>query len=237
MSWPPDYLVRKSPRAKYVQLKITPEKGLEVILPYRAGHVDINNLLLKHQQWIEKKLSQISLLSKRLILPVCLDLSAIEEKWTINSLKSTDKLQLLARPDYSLMLLGDVTDLKSSLEKIKTWLQKRAKNTLIPWARSLSKQTGLEANKFSIRSQRTRWGSCSQEGNISLNHKLLFLPYNLANYVIIHELCHLKHLNHSKRFWHLVQQHDPNFLEHRRHLSHLSQQIGDFGKGPHPQSK
>lgn len=76
----------------------------------------------------------------------------------------------------------------------------------------------LPFSNFSIREQSTRWGSCSVEKNISLNQQLMFLPYELVRYVIIHELCHTKELNHSKRFWHLVEKHDPNWQAHRKAL-------------------
>lgn len=234
MNWPPEYIVRKSPKAKYVQLKITPEKGLEVVLPYRVGPVNIDDLLLKNQKWIEKKLSQVVVPFQKSTIPHVIQMPAIEENWSIHQLASSGKLQLLARPDYSLMLFGDISNIQECLQKLKNWLQKRAKQRLFPWVNSLSEQTGLMVNKLSIRSQKTRWGSCSPEGNISLNHKLLFLPTHITRYVIIHELCHLRHLNHSKRFWALVERFDPNYQEHRRLLSRLSQQIGDYGNPNSP---
>jgi predicted metal-dependent hydrolase len=63
---------------------------------------------------------------------------------------------------------------------------------------------GFEYNRVSIRNQKTRWGSCSRKGNLNFNYKIIFLPEDSANYIIVHELCHLKELNHSKQFWNLV---------------------------------
>jgi predicted metal-dependent hydrolase len=73
-------------------------------------------------------------------------------------------------------------------------------------------------NKISIRNQQTCWGSCSRKGNLNFNYKILFLPERAQDYVIAHELCHLKEFNHSKRFWELVARTSPDYLEVRREL-------------------
>lgn len=72
---------------------------------------------------------------------------------------------------------------------------------------------------ISIRDQKTRWGSCSVKKNLSFNYKIIFLPQNLADYIIVHELCHLKEMNHSSRFWDLVSKTAPRYKELRRELS------------------
>ena len=68
----------------------------------------------------------------------------------------------------------------------------------------------LNPNKITIRNQKTRWGSCSKSGNINFNYKIVLLPPHLRDYIIVHELCHLKEFNHSKKFWSLIQQTIPN---------------------------
>lgn len=73
-------------------------------------------------------------------------------------------------------------------------------------------------NKINIRNQKTRWGSCSKKGNINFNYKIAFLPARLADYIIVHELCHLGEFNHSSSFWNLVAQTAPDYLEIRREL-------------------
>jgi predicted metal-dependent hydrolase len=73
-------------------------------------------------------------------------------------------------------------------------------------------------SRITIRNQRSRWGSCSKRGNISFNYKLLFLPVELRDYIVVHELCHLKQLNHSQAFWDLVAQTVPDHKVLRRRL-------------------
>jgi predicted metal-dependent hydrolase len=76
----------------------------------------------------------------------------------------------------------------------------------------------LKFNAITIKRQKTRWGSCSKKGNLNYNYKILFLPKHIADYVIVHELCHLQEFNHSKKFWNLVAMAAPGYLEIKREL-------------------
>lgn len=77
---------------------------------------------------------------------------------------------------------------------------------------------GYDFNKISIRNQKTRWGSCSRRGNLNFNYKIALLPMRFADYIIVHELCHLGEFNHSKRFWDLVAKTVPDYKEIKRDL-------------------
>ncbi len=77
---------------------------------------------------------------------------------------------------------------------------------------------GFKYQKITVRNQKTRWGSCSKNGNLSFNYKIAFLPIVLADYIIVHELCHLKAFNHSQSFWNLVLQTTPQYKEIRKEL-------------------
>ncbi len=80
-------------------------------------------------------------------------------------------------------------------------------------------------NKISIKNQRTRWGSCSSRGNLNFNYKIVLLPERLADYIIVHELCHLRELNHSKKFWDLVAQVVPDYAERKNDLKKIRIQL------------
>ena len=78
----------------------------------------------------------------------------------------------------------------------------------------------LEYKKIVIRSQKTRWGSCSQKGNLNFNYKIVLLPEKYAEYIIVHELCHLGELNHSRRFWNLVAKAVPDYSGIKKELKY-----------------
>jgi predicted metal-dependent hydrolase len=82
----------------------------------------------------------------------------------------------------------------------------------------LNQHYGYNIGRIAIRNQKTRWGSCSGKKNLNFNYKSMFLPPELQAYLVVHELCHLREMNHSKRFWDLVAQQVPNYQVLRREL-------------------
>lgn len=97
-------------------------------------------------------------------------------------------------------------------------LTKKARAYLTARCDLYATQLGVTYNRISIRKQRTRWGSCSSKGNLNFNVLLMMAPIDVIDYVVIHELCHRKEMNHSKRFWALVESQMPDYKECRRWL-------------------
>lgn len=95
---------------------------------------------------------------------------------------------------------------------LRQWLRSEARRRLLPRLEALSQRHGLPYSGLTFRLQKSRWGSCSSRGGISLNAFLIFLPEELADYVLLHELCHTRHLNHSQSYWRLVFALDPEAL-------------------------
>jgi hypothetical protein len=93
---------------------------------------------------------------------------------------------------------------------LKRYLARRARAVLEPRLLARADEFGVSVPKVAIRAQQTRWGSCSANGTISLNYFLVFLPAELVDYVLLHELCHRRQLNHSPRFWSLLERAEPD---------------------------
>jgi len=101
------------------------------------------------------------------------------------------------------------------------WLREKADEYIPKRVEELSKKYGFDYNLIKIKNLNSRWGSCSSKKNLSFNFKLMYFNLNVIDYVIIHELCHLKELNHSKNFWKLVEGIIPNYKEYKLQLNNI----------------
>jgi predicted metal-dependent hydrolase len=101
---------------------------------------------------------------------------------------------------------------------LEQWYRAQAATLIQEKVKKWGAELGLNHTRVTIRGQRTRWGSCSRKGNLSFNWKLMMAPEAVIDYVVIHELAHLKEMNHSQRFWRLVAQHCPKWRECKKWL-------------------
>ena len=101
---------------------------------------------------------------------------------------------------------------------VEAWYRREAKRVLAVRMRPFARTLGVDPKRISIRGQRTRWGSCSSQGTVCLNWRLLLLPSKLCDYILVHELCHLRHLDHSTKFWALVESVFPDYADCEKRL-------------------
>ena len=207
-----EYEIRSSAKAKSLRLKLSARDGLTVIAPEGLAEPEITKLVEGKSDWITARLKQFDevrhlLNEAETARPQAFDLPALAESWRIEYQKTKGKT-VGARTDQPgrIIVYGAIDEDERCKAALRRWLARRAKESLVPWLDSISSETGLQYGRLTIKSQRTRWGSCSANGVISLNCKLLFLPRELVRYVIIHELCHTLELNHTNRFWTQLRQ-------------------------------
>lgn len=219
------YRVRVSSRAKRIRLTISARNGLVVVLPRRSGLHQVPAILEEKKDWIVSHLERFAELRKRAalepveLLPTVIALPALGEQWQVAYLPTAARtVSVRTTAVGQLAVQGAVADTRACQRSLKRWLTRRSHEQLVPWLARLSTQTGLEYSRAVVRGQRTRWASCSGHGTISLNYKLLFLPGHLVAYILTHELCHTRHMNHAEKFWALVKGFEPACKDHDKEL-------------------
>jgi predicted metal-dependent hydrolase len=226
------YTLRISQKAKHVRFQVSVEKGLEVVVPKRFNPSQLPLLMEKNSQWIERALQKAKSFQGLIgpgpvwQMPEEITLPALGLTWRV--LTRRDDIKWVALRETSaktLLVLGATDDAAACQRALKRWLTRKAEDRLLDWLKRVSERTGLSYAAASVRQQQTRWGSCSSRRLISLNARLLFLPPNLVTYVLVHELCHTKHLNHSQKFWRLVESYLPDCRKLDRQLREASRNI------------
>jgi predicted metal-dependent hydrolase len=239
---PFSYRIRLSRRARYLALRITPREGVCAVCPVGTDPALVHDFVRHKADWILRHLHRFPQATSPLAgmdaaLPERVPLPALGECWTLHyqhrpaaplRLRMTDPQRLLVEGDLP---SGGATE-TAVQGALRRWLAHRAGETLPDWLGQLAGETGMAFAGVVIKGQRSRWGSCSARGNINLNRNLLFLPPEQVRYVLIHELCHTRELNHSARFWTLVGRHEPRYAELRRALREGWRQIPGWAHPP-----
>jgi len=195
---------------------MTPHGGLVVVVPPGFDKKKIASLLFNHEEWIKKvaekfdanRQSPPSLSENG--LPDGIVFPDFAESWRVTyTHNGSGEVELVERQGNTLLVSGDVVNIALSQKLLCSWLKHRAQVHLLPALEKLAASHDFNYDSAGIRLQHSRWGSCSSRRSITLNSKLLFLPDHLIRYIMLHELCHTVHMNHSRAFWSLVHQHDP----------------------------
>jgi predicted metal-dependent hydrolase len=211
------YRIRRSKRAKHLRINIHPQSGVEVVLPHRMSERHIRPFVEQHSEWINRQVRHLGL-DQPVTLPDSIHLAMTDELWQVSYESSQNSSHHLKEQHRHLVISGPNHELDPCRDQLLRWIRKQARHFLPERLAYLSDLTGLRYSRVSIRTQKTRWGSCSARGNINLNDRLILLPPQLADYVMVHELCHTRVLNHSPAFWALVEQHCPDYKIQQREL-------------------
>ena len=198
------------------RLKMTPHGGLVVVIPERYNKRHIPALLLRHHSWIKKAAERLDAIRPTPVpltesgLPYTIEFHFFDKKWNVvYNNKGRGVVTVDDESGPRLLVSADPDNTELCTRQLLTWLKRQAEQHLIPSFEKLAEAHNFEYSDALVRLQHSRWGSCSSRKLITLNTKLLFLPDHLVRYIMIHELCHTVHMNHSKAFWSLVSEHDP----------------------------
>lgn len=215
-SFLPAYEVRISRRARHLHLRVLPPGRIEVVVPKGVALKHVPGFIAEHEKWLRDTLaSSVWEQPPPVTLPEEISLAAITEVWRVEySTGQQGRISVRESIDGNGVIQVTANADAQRFSLLQAWLTRRAKAILIPWLSALSQEIKLSFTSVSVRAQRSCWGSCSNRQHISLNRALLFLNPEIVRYLLIHELCHTVHLNHSRRYWNLVERFAPHYRDH-----------------------
>ena len=203
------YTVRRSARARSVRVNVHADAAVEVVLPARAPERAAPAAIEELRPWIERRLAE----ARRTLAVVAGRAGSVPYLGSPLQLVPQQGRERVHRRGESLLVpAGD------PLPALERFYRRAARNEV---ARRLDRATALTGVPYaglSIRGQRTRWASCSSEGHMSFNWRLMLAPDPVLEYVVWHEVCHLEITDHSRRFWALLGRRWPEYRGHRRWL-------------------
>jgi predicted metal-dependent hydrolase len=204
-----DYTIRRSERARRVRVTVDPARGVEVVLPRRAAAREAAAAVVELRPWIERRLGEVeraraSVAARGATVPYLDETLALVEQ---------PGRTRVHRRGSSLFIPAD-----DRAEALERWYRRAARGEITARLDSACERAGFSYTRLTIRGQRTRWASCSRDGAMSFNWRLLLAPEVVLDYVVWHEVCHLEVLDHSPRFWALLARHCPDYREHSRWL-------------------
>ena len=225
------YLFKRVPRRRRVHILVGDDGTIEVRAPWRFSLPKAREVLRGNAQWVVQTLSAAQeRIARRPRLVTGARLPLLDESLRLE-VRPEAQIDLFdaARPRrgraerrggvlrVSTGSLGD-DELRASIER---WYRREAATHFAARAEHYSTRLDVRPSRVIVRGQRSRWGSCSGRGTVSLNWRLMMVPGALADYVVVHEQCHLQHMNHSPSFWAMVSGIFPDYADRRRRLDAL----------------
>ena len=225
------YVFKRVPRRRDVHILVDDEGTLEVRAPWRFSLSKARALLRENGDWVLQTLDSVQQrLAQRPRLTTGARLPLLDES-----------LRLDVRPQAQIDLFDRAQPRRGRVERrgtllrviaaslgdgelralIERWYRHEAATYLAGRIEHYAPRLGVHPSRVTIRGQRSRWGSCSGKGTVSLNWRLMMVPGALADYVVVHELCHLRHMNHSPHFWAMVACVIPDHRQRRHRLNVL----------------
>jgi predicted metal-dependent hydrolase len=214
------WTVRVSARARRLSVRVYPGGRVEVVVPPGASPAAVQKFVGTHRQWIHRRVADLSTAAAvDHSRPVSIKLPAIGRHYAVeyeHAAGVTARVRVAG--ENVIVVRGPLHDERAVTAALRDWLGELAQAQLGTELSKVAAECGLRCGRTQIRRQRTRWGSCSASGTISLNASLLFLRPQVVRYLLVHELCHTRHMNHSARFWALVESFEPGYQELDREL-------------------
>jgi predicted metal-dependent hydrolase len=207
------YQVRRSDRAQRMRLRVIPGKGLEVVLPRGSTLREAATFVRRERDWVLRQLDALRVVGD----------ADLAHGAQVPYLGSTLVVRLAGGASNRARRAGDVLHVtrregSPAHAVVERWYRTEARRVLRERVLAHAATLGVEIGRIAVKDTRSRWGSCSSKGNLNFSWRLLLAPWEVLDYVVAHEVAHLKEMNHSPRFWAIVEQLCPDYRVHRAWL-------------------
>jgi len=216
-----EFCLRTHARVRSVRIALS-DAGMAVTIPSGFDRSRLPAVLEEKREWIEQALLRYPMRPAPYRPPARVALAAIDREYAIEYAAEDARHVTLIRTGEQTLRVSGAIDRPGLVHTVlRKWLVMEGRRHLVPWLRRTAEELGYALNGASVRLQRTLWGSCSKRGTVSLNARLMLIPARLVRYVLVHELTHIAHHNHSRQFWQAVAVHEPDWRAKVKELKRL----------------
>ena len=209
------FAVRVSTRARRLTARVHVGGHVEIVVPIGVKAHAVRDFVQRFTPWIDRKVAAMRCFAAQSEpVPPSIEFACTGEKFAVEWRQASRR----ALRQTSDSILVQASDEPGARRQLQSWLKAAAYERLAPRLLQLAAELNCSVARVSIRRQRTRWGSCSTRGTVSLNCSLLFLNLEVVRYLFVHELAHTRHMNHSASFWRLVENLEPDYRRLDRDL-------------------
>jgi predicted metal-dependent hydrolase len=201
-------------KRKTISIKITDDAEVVVSVPLSLSSEKIADIVRDKAEWILSKLELMEVSKKDYIE----DLKFLGENYKLiaNNTQNKSIKVVFNRSEFQVYVPSELENKDKYIKEALTkWYKIQASSIYKERTEHYSKLLNVHPNRITIKEQKTRWGSCSSKGNLNFNWRVTMAPIEIVDYLVVHELCHLIHMNHSKDFWNLVESVLPGYKKCR----------------------
>lgn len=221
-----DYQVIRRPRRRTASISVKPDCSVQVMVPATLSDQKIDELVKRKSRWIRNKIAQFQEIQRNskekeyvsgesfTYLGRNYRLKVVTGDPEENPVKLMNGKFYVHIPDY--VTKEERVELVKN--QLSIWYQEHAVTRLREKVRRYAKQMGVDPHSVGIKGYKSRWGSCHSDGRVYFNWRIIVAPHSIVDYVVVHELCHLVHHDHSKKFWKLLGTIIPDYAERKEWL-------------------
>jgi predicted metal-dependent hydrolase len=219
-----DYQHITHPRSRTIKIKVEPPGKVIVVTPPRFSSSRVDEFIRKSEPWIKRQLEKIK--QARPFGETLTTVMVFGKQYKKNAILQNDQKIGVVVSDGELNINPVQLTEASISNELKRFLKSTAEKYIVTRTRQLAEKMGATFGTITLRQQKTRWGSCSSQGNLNFNWRLVHCPPAVIDYVIIHELAHRTQMNHSQKFWQIVERFDPEYRIHTGWLKRHGMTLG-----------